>query len=173
MRSWTCLALLLAAVGCKTDDREIPLWQDGVLLEGDCMDLETAEIGTGFSVLQAIDPLIDLSTYSFTTGQVISDEGSYSDMMMALNFASWPAVDFTQSQVGAVFYDVDNSCDLLIQGWNVLQGANGPVLDVTFFDSALNCPTGCGLDTQAVLIASVDKGESLSLCRRVVPGCEP
>lgn len=166
--------LLLLAAGCEKEERDIPFWQDGMLLEGDCEDAgEQPQIADSAVLVNAIDPLIDLEGYP-SHGKVIQDQQAYTDMMVDLNFGQFNAPDFTTDQVGAIFYDVDNGCALTIGRWDVLvRPSGGVVLDVTFNDTALNCPTACGLDTQAVLIASTPKDQPLGLCRRVVPGCDP
>ena len=144
------------------------------MLEGDCDYQATAESqATVTLVADSTDPLIDLSWVG-SVGQIVTDEESYYSLMEELNFGSWLIVDFSTQFVAAMFYDPTSSCDVYVEDWWINETTDGGLaLEAQFYDSALNCPDSCGLDTQSVLIVAIEAQPNLKMCRRVRPGCEP
>lgn len=168
------LVVLLGA--CKKEEREIPMWQDGNLVTGDCGE-EYVGVGASAASQLVLDsnPLIAVDAQANDLGTIVRDEQAYYDLMVGLNFSSWQIVDFTQRQVVAIWLDQPGSCGVTADGWAFHELEDGrTVFEATFTDSSLNCAEQCpGVENHALIMVSVDATiQEMGLCRVVVPGCE-
>lgn len=178
MRSWALPGLLLAGCSGK-EGREIPMWQDGVLTQGDCPAEEdiaavdsvglTTPIHRGPLYLDYEDPLQD------PVGIVVTDDQSYYDTMVELNFDAWTIVDFTRDQAGFVWYRTDSTCGIEFQEIHIVTKKDGgTVLEVTLKDASLGCADTCaGQEDQYLVIQAFPNAAPGSVCRKITPGCPP
>jgi hypothetical protein len=184
----TALALgVVAAGGCK-GDRTFPMWQDGILVEGDCEDDYEIVDGTPTNPVQQIpnplvpgdpastDPLWHMDGMPDLVGTVVTDAATQQQLWNeTMNWGSWPIVDWTTQQAVHVWARNPQGCGLTIEEFHVNTTADlSVVLDVTFNDPALNCANPeCTLDSKAIVMVGIDKELDAKLCRRIKPGCEP
>ena len=180
------LVATLCALGCKKDT-SFPMWQDGILVEGDCHDDYEIVDGTPTNSVAELpnsnnpsdqvgkDPLWTMDALPDPVGIVITDPAEYSALWNGtMNFGSWPAVDFETQQALFVWTRNVHSCNITVEDWHVNTKADlGVVLDVQFFDDALNCETTCETDSKAMVMVAIDKEIDASVCRRIRPGCAP
>lgn len=175
------------AIGCKKDDFSFPVWSDGLLLQGDCQeDYEVVDGVAADPVAElpdpelpgdpvGTDPLWHMDDLPDPIGVVVRDAAEYSSLWNeTMNFGSWPAVDFETKQALFVWTRNTDACGISVDQWSVNTKADlGIVLDVQFYDDAMNCPTSCGTDAKAMVMVAIDREHEASVCRRIRPGCLP
>jgi hypothetical protein len=169
-------ALASAALpGCAGDkDRDIPLFEDGILQVGDC----DAPVDSTDSILveelyRGINTGFDLSRRELPGEYAIfSEQQPYLDFMGSIGFGTAPITDWNLKQVAAVWYDVPSSCNVIIESYQIKELSEGGVMvDLELFDESLNCTDTCGERQQVLLLVAFDGGQPGKVCRRVVPGC--
>jgi len=181
-----CIGVVVAAVGCGNKDRVIPMWVDGILLEGDCDEsyqsydatpvIATIEIPDPDMADDPLssDPNFRMENLPSTVGAVVTDQATYEEIVFqSMNFAEVPAVDFTTQQALFVWTQT-TTCNLQLEEWGVNARTDGTfVLDVQFYDESLNCSSTCGVGHKGLVMASVTNTEPATFCKRTRPGCEP
>lgn len=169
------LPVVLLCAACSKGEREIPQWQDGYLVTGDCSDEYVGtDTRSATQLVLDVNPLIATDVQANPLGAVVKDDQSYYDLMVGLNFSSWLTVDFSVRQVAAVWINQPGSCGLTADEWHFRERADGSfVFEGTFTDSSLNCAEQCpGTQNKGLIMASIEKDLDLDLCRVVVPGCQ-
>ena len=187
MRRWALALAAFGAAGCGTKDTSFPMWQDGILVEGDCQDDYEIVDGTPTDPVQlypnpqnpadpmSTDPLWHMDDMPNNLGVVLFDQAAQEELWFnTMNFNPYPIVDFTTQQSVQIWARNPDGCGLTIDEFHVNTTADlSVVLDVTFFDSTLNCGTTCAEDSKAIVMVGIDKTLNAKMCRRVRPGCEP
>jgi hypothetical protein len=171
---WAGLALL----GCEGDkDREIPMWQDGVLVQGDCpeevagVDVvgETINLFRGLPYVPYDEPLPE------PYGDVATNEDEFDSLSAAIGLIFYYPPDFDTEQVGFVWARGEDTCAYEHVETHVKSKiGGGSVLDVTLRDPAMGCgDDSCkGMEGQYLVIQSFPNDEPGSICLRIEPGCE-
>ena len=192
MRRATLAVAALGAVACK-EDHSFPVWQDGILVEGDCLDDYEIVDGTATDPVFQIpspdvvddastDPLWHMDNMPDGLGVVYDNQEDQEALWFeTMNFNPYPIVDFTTQQSIQIWARNPQGCGLSIDEFHVNTGPDLAVhLDVTFYDPALNCDTGCGADgagafadSKAIVMVGIDKTLDAKMCRRIRPGCDP
>jgi hypothetical protein len=178
---WLVCAL---AVGCAGDDgdRVIPVYDEGILLEGDCEDVEYVATDVfGMTELYEFqlgyEPLIQIDdNLPGEAGTILGTQLKFDELLTELNFSpdSRPLVDFDEEQVGAVWYQTKKSCGIEIEGAHLRTKPDGTVVfDVELLDIRKNCPDNCDLPSQALVIDAFSNEFEATTCRRIRPGCPP
>ncbi|HHO50100.1 MAG TPA: hypothetical protein ENK18_04320 [Deltaproteobacteria bacterium] len=172
MRAWVALAGVCGCgVGC-TGERSLPQWEAGIIAEGDC----SAEVQSGDSItatvlIDLVDPLINLATFD-GIGRVIDDENQLVDLMVEMNFSSYPLIDWDTQRVAVMAYEARQTCEVEIDSWDLVpKSGGGAVFEAQFYDSAMGCAQHCDVSTSAVSMIAFGAEHEVSLCRRVRPGC--
>lgn len=160
--------------GCSGGDGgdEVPQYENGLLVQGDC-DYPTAGIdGELFPIVNDTNPSVDLVSIG-EYGTVIDNEDDYVAFMSQVGFTTFPLPDFTKFQVGAVWYTT-HTCGFSLEETLLYEKSDGArVFSVQFFDGSLNCATGCDDVRQNLVIEAFDKDVEGSVCRKIRPGCPP
>ncbi|MEZ4235375.1 MAG: hypothetical protein R3F59_04290 [Myxococcota bacterium] len=170
MRGYRWVALL-AAAGCEGELEPIPVYDEGVVSEGDCdlSEIETFDAEIRVPVYGNEDPYLILPG---EYGKVIRNESDYIKFMSDVNFASFPLVDFDRYNVAATWITIQNGCGFDIEERHLNRKKDGSlVFDVLFFDGALGCDQVCGERHYGLVVDAINKSEQVSICRRIRPGC--
>jgi hypothetical protein len=169
---WAGLGLL----GCTGDkEREIPMWQDGVVLKGDCSS-EIAEVDkVGVTVTHWRDflPVPFTEPLPGDYGDVATDQDRFDELMTALYlYTSYPP-DFGEDQVGFAWVRNEDTCAYEHVETHVNSKAEGgTVLDVTLRDPSMGCGNSClGQRGGFLVVQSFPNDEPGSVCLRIEPGC--
>lgn len=183
---WRSFGLVLLAAGCGNKDRVIPMWVDGVLVEGFCSESyqtydSVSVVATLFVPDPALaddplssDPNFRMEGLPDPVGTVVRDQGTYEHIVFeSMNFAEVPYVDFSTQQ--AVFvWTKTSTCNLALEEWGVNSNtSNTVVLDVTYYDESLNCASSCEIEHKGVAMVVIGRDNDAAFCRRTRPGCEP
>lgn len=178
---WVVVALI---AGCAGQDppRDIPDYDPGILLEGDCdvddvVATDTFALSELYEIQLQYDPFLQIDeNLPGAYGTIIETARKFEELLTELNFAttSRPLVDFETQQVGAVWYQERKSCGIEIEGAHVRTRADGSaVFDVELLDIRKNCADNCDQPSQALVIDVFSNEVEASICRRVRPGCPP
>lgn len=178
---WIVLALTVGCAG-EGGDRVIPVFDEGILLEGDCAEVDyVATDAFAMTELYDIDltydPLIQIDeNLPEESGTILGTQLKFDELLTELNFSpdGRPFVDFDEEQVGAVWYMEKKTCGIEIEGAHLRTRPDGTVVfDVELIDIRKNCSDNCDQPGQALVIDYFSNEFEATTCRRVRPGCAP